>query len=165
MVEGGTHLNTKRSVFLGESTAGFTLIEVMWSVALIALGFTLATPAYLTWIARSDLKQGLTEIYSGLKLTKTAAISQNTTVTMNLQMAGSNVQWAVDNGVVGPTVLRDNVTGVVGGNVVFTSLGIRQSGAPGANQLITLTNSQGLIYSIAVTPAGKINWCTKAICP
>ena len=87
MVEGGTHLNTKRSVFLGESTAGFTLIEVMWSVALIALGFTLATPAYLTWIARSDLKQGLTEIYSGLKLTKTAAISQNTTVTMNLQMA------------------------------------------------------------------------------
>ena len=56
------------------------------------------------------------------------------------------------------------VTGVTGGPITFSSLGVRVGGGAG-NQLITLTNNQALTYSIAVTPAGKSTWCPRATCP
>ena len=147
------------------SQGGFTLLEVMITVAIIALGFALATPAYLIWVAKADLKKGVTEVYGGLQLAKVAAMSRNRTITVSLTNMLGRVQWSADNGVFPPTQLGNRVTNVTVANVIFTSMGLRQSGVAGTDQLITFSNTEGLVYSIAITPGGKVNWCATPTCP
>ena len=137
---------------------------MMVAVAIIALGLAVATPAYLSWVAKSDLKVGVTEVYGGLHLAKIAAMSRNRTITVNLKNVSGHVQWSADNGVFPPTQLGNRVTNVTAGHVIFTSMGLRQSGEAGTDQLITFNNTEGLVYSIAVTPGGTVNWCAKPIC-
>ena len=89
-------------------------------------------------------------------VTVTAAILNNRVTATFIDGSGAQVM---------PThTMLALVTGVTGGPITFSSLGVRVGGGAG-NQLITLTNNQALTYSIAVTPAGKSTWCPRATCP
>lgn len=146
---------------IGEEN-GFTLVELMIVVVISALGFFLATPSYQQWSARSDLKQGISELHGALNLSRMMAMNQNTTVTVTLATVMGRVQYSNNAGIL-PTTLGNRVTAFAGGPVAFNSMGLRQGGGAG-NQVITLTNSQGLVYSVVVTPGGKVNWCPTAVC-
>jgi prepilin-type N-terminal cleavage/methylation domain-containing protein len=148
--------------------AGFTLVELMTVAAVITIGTAIAVPSYQQWIARYQLKQATTEINSELSLSRMAAMNRNTTVTVSLAVAGGKVSATFTDGtgaqVMPPAAMQNQVTGVAGGPIVFNSLGLRVGGGAG-NQTVTVTNKNGLTYSIRVTPAGKVNWCPQATCP
>lgn len=143
--------------------AGVTLPELTIVVVIIALGAMMATPVYLEWVARAELRQGTVELTSTLSLARMAAMNRNQTTQVDLTLVGSRVQITT-GGLMGPQPMGNSVTGFTGGPVQFSSLGLRLGGGAG-DQLITLTNGRGQVYSVRVTPAGKANWCPKSTCP
>lgn len=161
-------MRAKRSKSRWSAEAGFTLMELMTVAAIITIGTALAVPSYQQWIARYQLKQAATEINSGLSLSRMAAMNRNTTVAVALAVVGGKVTATFTDGagaqVMPPATMQHQVTGVAGGPVQFNSLGLRVGGGAG-NQTVTVTNIQGLIYSVRITPAGKVNWCPQAACP
>jgi prepilin-type N-terminal cleavage/methylation domain-containing protein len=158
----------RRSRFFCAGQAGFTLIEMMTVTTIIAVGTALAIPTYTQWNAQYQLKQATTEVNSELSLSRMAAMNRNTTVTVALAVVGGRVTVTFTDGsgaqVIPPHTMLNLVTGVGGGPIQFNSLGLRVGGGAG-NQIITLTNSQGLTYSIRVTPAGRVGWCPQPSCP
>ncbi len=144
------------------SETGFTLPELVITMAIAVLGWTMALPAYQNWTARTDLKQAVMEVSGGLTYSRMAAMNRNTTVTLTLSIAGGRVQMDT-GGVLRTSTMGSGVTAFSGGPISFSSLGLRVGGGVGT-QVITLTNRKGLIYSIAVTPGAKVNWCAATTC-
>ena len=141
---------------------GFTLIEVMIAVAIVGILVMVAVPNYLQWNARYQLKQGTTELAGSLNLARMAAMNRNQAVTVTLALASGRVN--VDfGGALAPIVLPQAIVGFTGGPTVqFTRQGLSGSAA---NVPLTLVSQQGTVYSLVVTPSGKVNWCAHATCP
>ena len=137
-------------------------------MGIIALGTALAVPNYVRWNATAQLKQATTEVQGELNLARLSAMNRNRSVTVTATIVNNRVTVTFIDGsgaqVMPPHTMLGLVTGVTGGPIVFSSLGMRVGGGAG-NQLITMTNNQALTYSIAVTPAGKSTWCAQATCP
>ena len=153
------------STYLQRSSAvrcqnGFTLIEVMIAVAIVGILAMVAIPNYLQWNARYQLKQATTELAGSLNLARMAAMNRNLAVTATLALVSGRVNVG---GALAPIVLPQAVVAFTGGPTIqFTQQGL--SGAA-VNVPVTLTSQQGTTYSVVVTPAGKVNWCTHATCP
>ena len=141
---------------------GFTLIEVMIAVAIVGILAMVAVPNYLQWNARYQLKQATTELAGSLNLARMVAMNRNLAVTVTLALVSGRVN--VDfGGALAPVVLPQAVVAFTGGPTIqFTQQGLSGSAA---NVSLTLTSQQGTIYSVVVTPAGKVNWCAHATCP
>lgn len=141
---------------------GFTLIEVMIAVAIVGILTMVAVPNYLQWNARYQLKQGTTELAGSLNLARMAAMNRNLAVTVTLALVSGRVN--VDfGGALAPIVLPQAIVGFTGGPTVqFTRQGLSGSAA---NVPLTLVSQQGTVYSLVITPAGKVNWCAHATCP
>lgn len=141
------------------SQVGFTLIEVMIAVAIVGILAMVAVPNYLQWNARYQLKQGTTELAGSLTLARMAAMNRNLAVTVTLSLVSGRVN--VDfGGALAPIVLPQAIVGFTGGPTVqFTRQGLSGAG------LLTLVSQHGTVYSLVITPAGKVNWCARATCP
>ncbi len=141
---------------------GFTLIEVMIAVAIVGILAMVAVPNYLQWNARYQLKQGTTELAGSLNLARMAAMNRNLAVTVTLALVSGRVN--VDfGGALAPIVLPQAIVGFTGGPTVqFTRQGLSGSTA---SVPLTLVSQQGTVYSVVVTPSGKVNWCAHATCP
>ena len=161
-------LTGKRCVSPPAPQAGFTIPELMVVAGIMAFAVAIAVPNYLRWNTTSQLKQATTELQGELSLARLSAMNRNRSVTVTLAIVNNRVTATFIDGsgaqMMPPHTMLTLVNGVTGGPIVFSSLGVRVGGGAG-NQLITLTNSQALTYSIAVTPAGKSPWCPRATCP
>ena len=141
---------------------GFSLIEISIILVIVTVGVLMAGPSFLRMITGSALKQGTVELSSFLKLARTAAMGRNQTVAVTMTLVGGQVQYS-SGGVFQAETLAEEVVAFTGGPIAFSSLGLRQGGG-NTNQLITLTDEEGTVYSIVVTPGGRVNWCTQATC-
>ena len=159
-------INTTRAL---RSEAGFTLTEAMTVVAIGTVVAALAVPNFLAGNARHHLKQAVAELHSNLNVSRMAAMSRNSTVTVTLTGGGGPLVTASFNDaaggqVIANQVMKSEIEGRGGASTVqFNSLGLRAGGGT-ANQTITLTNSEGLTYAVEITPAGKTRWCPMAAC-
>lgn len=160
--------------------SGFTLIEIMIVTAIIGIGSVLAVPAYIQWNARYELRQAIVELASNLTMARMSARNRNIGVVSTLTLIGSTVTMTTTNTagtvVIFPPVtfpatitdVRDAATSDSAPTpppvtIAFTPLGIQ---GPTTSPLpVRIKNNAGLAYSVVVTPAGKVNWCTKATCP
>jgi prepilin-type N-terminal cleavage/methylation domain-containing protein len=144
------------------SVQGFTLVEVMAVSAIVTILSMIAMPAYQQWNVRYQLRQATEEVAGNLKLARMAAMSRGGNVTVTVTQVGNRVNLST-GGVFPPITLSDGVNNVTPATVTFSQLGLRAGGT--GNQLIQLTSRSGTVYSVLVTPAGKINWCANASCP
>jgi len=179
-------VSRSRSELAGE--AGFSVLELMLVVTIIAIGTTLAVMSYLAVLPESRLRQATTELFSAINVARLSAMSQNSTMTLLLTGASSTVAGA--NVTVTGTAsvpVRINIFSSTGTSVMsqpLTTEVVQVDMVPGAGvpvlprvqfnsyglhvgsntQLMTLTNTKGKIYSISVAPSGKATWCFAAVC-
>lgn len=175
-------LSRADTVWHRHAHGGFTLIEVMIVVAIIGIAAALAGPSYTDWMARSQLREAISEVQHQLVLARITAMSRNTSVTVTLTLANGSMGLSTANAATGavlsatqtmstPQVVTLNVgpspgwTPAVTTTVSFNSMGMRVGG-PGAaaNQELALVNTRGVQYALKVTPRGIANWCPDAVC-
>jgi type IV fimbrial biogenesis protein FimT len=72
---------------------GLTLIELMITVAVLAIGLSLAAPSFTQQIANYRLRTASESIINGLNYARAEAVRRNSPVSFTLDTAGSG--WAV----------------------------------------------------------------------
>ena len=86
-------MKTKR---LNPKSLGFSLIELMISVVIMAILMTLAVPGFQTWLQNSQIRNAAESIQNGLQRARAEAVGRNRDVTFVL---GAGSSWVI--GVVG----------------------------------------------------------------
>lgn len=157
---------------------GFTLIEVMIVVAIIGVVMALALPNYTIWNNQYQLRRATTEVANSLTLSRMAAMNRNRMVTVTLSSSGGAVAISsVDtaNASVLPSqTMPFPVTGVTSVplpsplsgpvTVQFSPRGLRLIPSGSADQVVVLSNANGLQYSVLVRASGKVKWCPLSTC-
>lgn len=158
--------------------AGFSLIELMIVVAIIGITVGLGVPAYNQWNVQYQLRQATTQLADSLTLSRMAAMNRNKAVTVTLSASGGRVTFSSAdsaNAFVLPSeTMRPGVTGVTSVplpspsstpvTVQYSPRGIRSSPTGTADQVITLSSTNGLQYSVLVKASGKVKWCPSSTC-
>ena len=115
---------------------GFSVIELMVTVALVALLMVIGMPMYGTWLQNSQLRASAESIMAGLQFARSEAVRRNDTQGVQLALAGN--AWSVYAVADTATILRQGGGADLAANAVvtpnpadktnvtFTSLGLTQ---------------------------------------
>lgn len=138
---------------------GFSLIELMMALALLALLLVLAAPNYAAWVADAQIRAGAESIVGGMRVAYAEAIKRNQPVEFVLDPTTGTGGWTVQLAADG-TVLRTEVFGegaklaafaaTPGGTtmVTFNALG----------QIVANDDASGTLTEVAVTySTGTVN--------
>lgn len=75
-----------------KKTAGFSLIELMIAVSILAILLAIAAPSYRAWIQNGRIRNVAESIQNGLQLAKAEAVKRNTNIIFQL---GADSGWSV----------------------------------------------------------------------
>jgi len=143
------------------SQAGFTLIEMLLSVAIIGMLVSLSLPVYETFTRRNDLD--LTAQTTALALRRAAAYARsgNGDSAWSVAIQSSNVilyrgtDFATRNNIYDETsAIPATITPSGTNDVEFTKL----TGAPTATGTITLTSSTNDVRTITINAKGVVDY-------
>ncbi len=81
---------------------GVTLVELMISVAIVAMLLAMGVPAFSLWIQNTQNRTAAESILNGLQLARNEAVKRNTLVRFNLTDTSGLLVWNV--GCVNPTI-------------------------------------------------------------
>jgi prepilin-type N-terminal cleavage/methylation domain-containing protein len=171
----------------GES--GFTVVELSIVMAVLALASTLAVLSYRDTLPTTRLREATTDLFTAISLARVSALSQGSTMTVQLVGSGTTVS-GTDVTVTGTSgvPIGIQVTSAAGAMVLTQPLStevVQVTVSPGAGvpvaprvqfnayglhvggntQILTLTNTKGKIYSINVGAGGKSKFCLAPACP
>ncbi|MBI5430215.1 MAG: GspH/FimT family pseudopilin [Nitrosomonadales bacterium] len=80
------------SAFPTAKPLGFTLIEVMIAIAIIAIAMVLGIPSYRVWVQNTQIRNAAESIQNGLQRARAEAVSRNTNVAF---VFGAGSSWTV----------------------------------------------------------------------
>ena len=129
-----------------QTQPGFSLLELMVTMAVMVVFFTIAVPGFTSMIVSSDLKSGQNDLFSALKLAKTVARTQNTKIKISLLNTSNEIVLRYpDNSVYKTVSLPHKVKPTIDAEYQFDSMGMVD-----AIGLITLKSQQSTTRSKAV---------------
>lgn len=172
---------------------GYSLLEIMVVITMVGVIAAMAIGSYRTAVPQSRLREATTELHSTFGLARILAMSNNASVTVKLSGASQSgspnftitgsyatpILVTLTRTVAGAesTIQSNRLTGEISSLTIdglnfptsgiqpwvrFNSMGLRFGTG---NQIITLTNTQGRVTSINVSPGGKAKYCIAATCP
>ena len=167
-------------------TRGVTLIEILISVAVLALVLMAGVPAFGSWLANLRVRNAADSLQNGLRLAQAEAIRRNAGVTLTLttdsnpgataSASSTGLNWAITDtagrliqtkgleGQRGVTMSLLNADGSAasgfGGQVVWSGLGRNQLAA----SLQFHLTAPGADHPLRVwlSPAGRVRLCDPA---
>lgn len=161
--------------------AGFTLVEIMIGLAIMAILMTMGLPSFTAWLQKGQIRTAAEAIQNGLMLARAEAVRRNTKVGFSMNGPGSS--WSV--AVVNPAEAVQSYTSAEGSsNAVVTVAapnalpvavefdGLGRSNLA-ANLLIQVTNPVGgacgtgltdmRCLNVQVTPGGTVRMCDPQV--
>ena len=137
--------------------SGFTLTELMVTIAVIAILASLAVPNFIGWLPNYRLQTGAEEIQSTLQLTRMTAIKENATAIVSFNTANETYQATVDGEIIRSGRMPagiDIFSAVFGGGsfVEYDSQGYTINNTDGSAQV---RNSSGRTKTITVSITGN----------
>ena len=175
-----------------KKAAGFSLIELMVSLAVFAVLITLAVPSYSEWIRNSRIRTTADSIQNGLQIAKAEAVRQNTTARFQftdtldsacaLTTSGPNWIVSIDDvagkcdvapsEITAPRIVRVRSgaegssanTTIASGQESFVFNGMGRL-VPAATVSINVTDTTGTSRSlrVSVSAGGQIRMCDPAL--
>lgn len=135
--------------------SGYTITELMVTIAVIAILASLAIPSFIAWLPNYRLRSGAEEIQSTLQLARITAIKENSTVTVDFNTANETYRAFVVGGqtIRGgrmPAGIDIDSTDFGGDSVEFNSRGI----ATAAGTAV-VRNNLGRVRNIEVYITGN----------
>jgi type IV fimbrial biogenesis protein FimT len=133
--------------------SGYTLIEVLTVIALIAIVAGIVLPNVVAWLPKYRLNSGAEEIQSTLQLARLGAIKENRNATVTFNTVNHTYLASIDDrtikyGKMPAGVVIDSVT-TPASEVEFNSRGLATNGGD-----ILVKNNQGVTKTIRVNIVG-----------
>jgi len=108
--------------------SGFTITELMVTIAVIAILASLAIPNFIAWLPNYRLRSGAEEIQSTLQFARITAIKRNATATVAFDIANETYRASVGGEAIRggrmPAGIDINSTTFGGTSVQFDSRGV-----------------------------------------
>ena len=137
--------------------SGFTLMELMVTIAIIVIMASIAVPSYLSWLPKQRLRAAVTDLVAEIQIAKLSAIRENRNWAIVFDPAndsyymcsddGDNDQWD------GPSDMGGDDIGIkavrldnIGSGVQFVAVG----GAFGVHDPHIQFNSRGLSNAVQI---------------
>lgn len=158
---------------------GFTLIELMITLAVAAVLLSLAAPSFRQFLINTQLEGGVSKLVGSINLARTAAVTRNQTVSMVRSGADWAEGWCVAEGTPADcsgTVLRrmEGMDGAIGlstttafSSIEFTNEGFLPlvGGALAADRVFQICDESGAEgYEVRLGNTGRPVW-GSIICP
>jgi len=81
-----------------KTNRGFTLIEIMVAIAIVAILATIAVPNMVGWRTKQRLAAAVSDVHDAIKAARSSAIKNNTTVVIQFQLPNRFTVFADDDG-------------------------------------------------------------------
>ena len=157
-------MSAKRTGPLWLASCGFSLIEIVFVLAIFAVLAAIALPNWSTLLPDFNLRAAARQVQSELHRIKSQAVSEN--VTYQLVFSGTGDNYRVER--VGATPPQQGIKSLPEGIDVrnSTTLGFtaRGTGITTPDGTLKLCNSKNAGYNIVVNRTGRIRICAPSVC-
>jgi type IV fimbrial biogenesis protein FimT len=161
-------------------TSGFTLMELMVTIAIVAIVSAIAVPNFLSWVPKFQLGGASRDILDALQGTRVQAVKDNTNYTLQFNLGNESFVAFLDDGagtpdttpadgipdgmgdgildatetIISQKTMPDGIniaaTTLAGNQVIFDNQGVASNAGT-----ITITNAQGDSRRIVLELAGS----------
>ncbi len=170
------------------SQGGFTLVEMLVVVGIVAVMLAMAIPGFSRMAARNEVQQAAREMAATLQTSRLLAMNVNTPVAIAPQLVpgseGQSLQVAVVNANTGGPLINPTSGAALSTGLQVKAVNITSLTGPGGGPVApVIFNPQGLlapignlgqvwlvrnvpqntVYSITISPGGRVRWCGVAV--
>ena len=146
---------------------GFTAVELLVALTVLAIGASLAAPNIVSIIANRKVQAAAQSILDGLNQARAEAVRRNAPVRFTLRVDGWTLTQAASGDVLQSATSADwtslVVTGAGGASVTFLPTGLLQAGAQLSQVEVAGTAPEGRTRRINVFGGGLIRMCDPAV--
>ena len=142
------------------SQKGFTLLELIIAIAVMAILMAIATPSFNTWRAQASLKAEAREVLGSFQRARSEAVTRNTLIVLSFsEGSGSLATWKISDSAYpdGAIAKGEMKNGVQISGVSFTDkkASVDARGLPLEGGSVAVTDGRST-YKITLTAAGSV---------